>query len=621
MLKSSVPPDPFTFPTLLRACISLNLLSHGLLLYLHVVNGLASDRYIGSSLISFYSSFGLTEMHRKCVTMPERNIVPRTTIIGCYALSGDFKHAFYLYNSMLHEGTKPTSHLCALFACLYSYGFLGHIALLNSMLNVYGKCGRIEYARKLFEWMDEKDIVSWNSLVSGCSSVGDTEELLRLMYRMRLENTWPDHQTHGLMHGQIFSAGFELDVHLETSLMFMYLKCRNMDYTFKIFERAKDKDVVLWTAIISGFVQNERADRALEVFQSVLYSRTEPSTVTISIALAACAQLGSLKVGASIHGYMLRQRMAIDTPAQNSLIAMYSKCGYLEQALMVFYMIKDRDVVSWNAIVAGNAQNGHLSMALHLFNEMRIALQRPDSITVVCLLQICASIGAYQQGKWIHNVVIRSYLEPCVKIGMTLVDMYCTCGDLDSVTKCFDRVIEHDLISWSTIISGFGKLMQSGLTPNGLIFLSVLYACSHNGLADQGLNLFDSMARDFKIEPELEHCACKVDLLCRASRVKDAYNFVKFPEPMTNALAQVELRDIVAKETSELDHEDAGRYVQLAHNYASMVHWEGVGKTWVQMKELGLNKLPGWSFIDLHGVTTTFSWDKLSSSAGRYNVF
>ncbi|CAN4078392.1 unnamed protein product [Withania somnifera] len=663
MLKSSVPPDPFTFPTLLKACISLNVLPHGLLLHQHVVvNGFSSDPYIGSSLISFYSAFGLTEhAHKVFDTMPERNIVPWTTVIGCYARIGDFEHAFYLYLCMLHEGVMPTSvtllallsgvsesiHVECLHACIVKYGFLGHIALLNSMLNVYGKCGRIEFARKLFEWMDEKDIVSWNSLVSGYSSVGDTKELLRLMYRMRSENTWPDHQTYGalvsaiakegsaefgkVVHGLVVAAGFELDVHLETSLMFMYLKCRNMDYTFKIFERAKDKDVVLWTTIISGLVQNERADRALEVFQSMLCSRIEPSTTTIASALAACAQLGSLKVGTSIHGYMLRQNMAIDTPVQNSLITMYSKCGYLKQALIVFYMIKNRDVISWNAIVAGSAQNGHLSMALHLFNEMRIAHQRPDSITVVCILQICASIGAYQQGKWIHNLVIRGYLEPCVKIGTALVDMYCKCGDLDNARKCFDRVIERDLISWSTIISGYGshgkgktalalytELVQSDLTPNSVIFLSVLYACSHNGLVDQGLNLFDSMERDFKIEPELEHCACIVDLLCRAGRVKDAYNFykMKFPEPMANALgiildacktkALVELRDVVAKEISELDHEDAGRYVQLAHSYASMAQWEGVGKTWVQMKELGLKKLPGWSFIDLHGVITTF---------------
>ncbi|XP_060194176.1 pentatricopeptide repeat-containing protein At4g04370 [Lycium barbarum] len=663
MLNSSISPDPFTFPTLLKSCISLNLLNHGLSLHQHiVVNGFSSDPYIGSSLISLYSSFGLTEHARKVFdTMPERNIVPWTAVIGCYARSGDFEHAFYMYNDMLRDGIKPSSvtlltllsgvsesvYVECLHACVVKYGFMGYIALLNCMLNVYGKCGRIEYARKLFEWMDEKDIVSWNSLVSGYALVGKTGELLRLMYRMRLENIWPDHQTYGslvsaiakegsaefgkVVHVQIVAAGFELDVHLETSLMFMYLKCRNMDYTFKIFERAKDKDVVLWTAIISGLVQNERADRALEVFQSMLCSRIEPSTATIASALAACAQLGSLKVGASIHGYMLRHRIAIDTPAQNSLVTMYSKCGYLKQALVVFDMIKNRDVVSWNAIVAGNAQNGHLSMALHLFNEMRIAHQRPDSITVVSLLQICASIGAYHEGKWIHNIVVRSYLEPCVKIGTALVDMYCKCGDLCSARKCFDRIKEHDIISWSTMIAGYGshgegetalelytELVRSGLTPNSVIFLSVLCACSHNGLVNQGMSLFDSMERDFKIKPELEHCACIVDLLCRAGRAKDAYNFykTKFPEPMTNALgiildacktkALVELRDVVATELSELDHGDAGRYVQLAHSYASMAQWEGVGKTWVQMRELGLKKLPGWSFIDLHGVITIF---------------
>ncbi|KAF3668482.1 hypothetical protein FXO38_08039 [Capsicum annuum] len=168
-----------------------------------------------------------------------------------------------------------------------------------------------------------------------------------------------------------------------------------------------------------------------------------------------------------------------------------------------------------------------------------------------------------------------------------------------------------------TAVALYTELLQSGLTPNSVIFLSVFYACCHNGLVHHGLKFFDSMARDFKIEPELEYCACIVDLLCRDGRVKDAYNLYKtnFSKPMANALgivldacktnALVELRD-VAKEISELDHGDAGRYVQLTHSFASMAQWEGVGKTCVPMRELGLKKLPTWSFIDLHRVITTF---------------
>ncbi|MCD7450106.1 hypothetical protein HAX54_003524 [Datura stramonium] len=313
-------------------------------------------------------------MHIKCLIMPERNVVPWTAVIGCYARTGDFGHAFYLYNSMLHEGIKPTSitlliilswyqrasHVECLHACIVKYGFLGHIALLNSMLNVYGY-----------------------------SLVGDTEELLRLMYGMRSENTWPDHQTYGslvsaiakegsaefgkVVHGQIVAAGFELDVHLETSLMFMYLKCT------------------------------------------------------------------------------------------------------------------------------------------------------------------------------------------------ALVDMYCKCGDLDSARKCLTGVIERISFHGAQLLLGYAvmgkgdclalymELVQSGLTLKQCYFLICSLCTVIMGLVDQ------------------------------------------------------ELRDnIVAKEISELNHEDAGRYVQLAHSYASMAQWEGVGKTWVQMRELGLKKLPGWSFIDLHGVITTF---------------
>nr|GMC78664.1 pentatricopeptide repeat-containing protein At4g04370 [Ipomoea batatas] len=663
MLKASIPGDNFTYPSLLKACTSLNLFRLGLSVHQHVlVNGYFSDPYIASSLISFYSKLGHTEnAHNLFDKMHERSIVPWTAIIGCYARSGDICNALSLYNSMQQDGIKPcaitvltllsgvteSNQVRCFHSSIVKYGFTSNLVLMNCMLSLYSKCERVGCARDLFESMHEKDIVSWNSLISGYVLEGNTKEILRLMHRMRFEGLDPDSQTYGslvsaiskegsfeiggLVHGQIIAKGFESDVHLETSLIVMYLKCGNLEDAFNIFEKAKNKDAVLWTSVISGLVQNEYANKALEVFRWMLDSRTTPSTSTLASVLAACSQLGLLKVGTSIHCYILRQRIVIDSPAQNSLVTMYSKCGYLKQSLAIFHMIEKKDVVSWNAIVAGHAQNGHLSMALHMFNEMRITHQKPDSITIVSLLQACASTGAFQQGKWIHNFVMRSCLGPCIMIDTALVDMYCKCGDLNAARKCFDRMLERDLVSWSTIIAGYGshgegkialelysKLVESGAIPNSVVFLTVLYACSHNGLVEQGMSLFESMRNDFKIEPELEHCACIVDLLCRAGRVKEAYGFytTMFPEPMVDALGiildscrgkgLVELGDVIAKEISVLEPDDAGKYVQLAHSYASNTQWEGVGKAWLQMKSLGLKKLPGWSFIDLQGNITTF---------------
>lgn len=545
------------------------------------------------------------------------------------------------------SGISESGHADVLHACVVKSGFVCELALMNCLLSVYAKCGRVEDARKLFELLDKKDIVSWNSLISALSIVGNLTEVLSLFSRLRLNNLEPDQKTFGslvsavaregsievgrVVHGLIITSGFELDMHVGTSLVSLYSRCRKVDDAFQIFCLAGDKDVVFWTAMISGLIQNDSADNALRLFQKMLLSRVMPSSATMACVIAACAQLDSIKHGKSIHCYILRQRMTVDIPMQNSLVSLYAKCGFLEQSSTIFSKMDERNVVSWNAIVTGYAQNGYLSKALLLFHEMRSANQIPDSITVVSLLQACASIGAYHHGKWIHSYVLRSFLGPCIRIGTALVDMYAKCGNLHCARKSFDIMPEHDSVSWTAIIAGYGshgkgeaalkmfsEFLQSGMAPNDVIFLSVLYACNHNGLVDRGMILFESMIHEHKIEPKIEHLACIVDLLCRAGRVQDAYNFYRkmFEKPTVDVLGILldacrrngheDLGRTIAGEISEFEPADAGMYVQLAQIFASMARWDGVGEAWVQMKSHGLRKAPAWSIIEMHGTFTPF---------------
>lgn len=613
-------------------------------------------------MINFYAKFDRTSNARKVFDKtPNRDVVPWTAIIGCYCRAGDLDNAFSMYNEMRCNGVEPSpvtflsllsgalnfAYVQALHGCAVLYGFESDITLGNSLLNAYIKCGSIREARGLFEFMDQRDKISWNSLISGSAQLANVEEILQLLYKMKVESMDPDQQTFGslltavaaqskldigrMVHGQILRGGLDSDAHVQTALIVMYLSCGNSKAAYQVFEGVSEKDVVLWTAMISGLVQNTCAEKALAVFYDMLKSRVVPSTATITSALAACAHMGAFNLGTSIHAYILRQGLTVDIPAQNSLVTMYAKCGHLEQSCTVFERMDRKDSVSWNAIIAGCAQNDYLSKALFFFNKMRSTLQKPDSITVVTLLQMSASTGALYQGKWFHNFVIRSCLRPCILVDTALVDMYCKCGDLDSAVKCFREMLQWDLISWSTIIAGYGshgkgktalsmyfELLHSGMKPNKVIFLSILSACSHNGLVDQGLSIFESMSRDFGVQPGVEHHACIVDLLCRAGRVEEAYNFYKgnFLEPAVDVLSMLldtcrangnlELGDIISQDVIMLKPNSAGNYVQIAHCYASMSRWNSMEEAWAQMRSLGLRKLPGWSFIDLHGTVTTF---------------
>ncbi|GJX45541.1 pentatricopeptide repeat-containing protein [Tanacetum coccineum] len=674
MLKHNIPPDPYTYPSMFKACTSLNLHSLGLSFHQHaIVYGFASDTYISASLISFYAKFGFCEAAYKVFdVMPVRNVVPWTSIIACFMKFGDVGIARRLFWEMGLEGVRPSAvtlltmlsgvtegcYVECFHACAVKYGFRDDLALVNCLLSSYGKCGRVEDARKLFELMGERDVVSWNSLISAYGLIGDVGEIERLLSRMCASGLEPDQKTFGtlisaaarhgnvgigkVVHGKIASSGFEVDLQVKTLLITMYLKIKDVMTAYRLFEATLDKDMILWTAMISGLLQNECPDKALGLFRSMLISKVMPSTTTIACALAACAHMGAFLIGTSIHGYTLRKKMSVDVATQNSLITMYAKCGRLNQSCAVFEMMNQKDVVTWNAMVAGYAQNGQLSNALYIFNEMRNAFERPDSVTVVSLLQACASIGAHHQGKWIHNFFIRSCLDSSLLIDTALVDMYFKCGNIDSARNCFDRMPKHDVVSWSIMIGGYGshgkgeyalklflEFLHSGIEPNHVIFLSILYACSHNGLVDEGISLFETMTKQYNIEPKLEHCACVVDLLCRAGRIEHAYDFYKkmFSGPVVDVLGilldacrakdKKELGDIIAGEMHRLKPEDAGNLVQLVHNYASSNKWDGVGEAWIQMRSLGLKKIPAWSFIELNGNITTFFKDH--SSHPEYN--
>lgn len=666
MLENHVPSDAYTYPSLLKACTFLNLSSLGHSLHqCIIVNGLSSDAYIASSLINFYVKFGYANAARQVFDlMPERNVVPWTTVIGCYSRKGDLKMAYSLFSEMRQQGIQPSSvTLLSILSgvsvltdvqcwhgCAILYGFMSDMNLSNSLLNMYGKCGSSEDSRKFFEFMEERDLVSWNSLISIYAQIGNLCEVLQLLMTMRAEGIKPDQQTFGSVlsvasstgelklgksvHGQILRAGFYFDTHIETSLIVMYLKGGNINNSFQIFDRNSDKDTVTWTAMISGLVQNESSVKALAFFCQMLKSQVKPSSATIASVITACAQLGSFDLGTSIHGYILRQQLPLDIAAQNSLITMYAKCGNLDWSFVVFDKMSERDLVSWNAIIAGYAQNGYICKGLFLFNEMRKDCLTPDSITLVSLLQGCASIGALHFGKWIHSFVIRNSPRPCILVDTALVDMYCKCGDLDAARSCFNKMPSQDLVSWGAIIAGYGyhgkgetalrlysEFLRCGMKPNHVIFLSILSSCSHSGLIDQGLDIYHSMTEDFGIAPNPEHHACVVDLLCRAGRVEEAYNLYKttFQEPMLDVLGILldacrangndKLGDSIAKDVLMLKPMNAGNYVQLAHCYASINNWEGVGEAWTHMRSLGLKKVPGWSFIDIHGAITTFFTD------------
>jgi pentatricopeptide repeat protein len=264
------------------------------------------------------------------------------------------------------------------------------------------------------------------------------------------------------------------------------------------------KNVVSWSTMIAGYTQNGHALEALELFSQMQEASVKPNSVTITSVLPACAQLGDLQRGKWIHDFAVRNGFESDISVRNSLVAMYAKCGSVENARQVFDKMSIRDVVSWSAMIAGYAQNGNDHEALVLFNQMQQAGVKPNSVTLLSVLSACAKLGALQQGKWVQDYVAENGMQFNISVQNSLVDMYAKCGEMEIACKVFEQISIRDVVSWNALISGyaqngyasetltlFHQMQLAGMMPDSVTMVSVLLACAHLGTLQQGKLIHD----------------------------------------------------------------------------------------------------------------------------------
>eukprot|EP01018_Ginkgo_biloba_P029665 Gb_20774 [translate_table: standard] len=511
----------------------------------------------------------------------------------------------------------------------------------TKLVKVYSKYGSLSNARLVLDKIQNRNVFLWNAIIRGYASNGFCEATLALYCQMQQEGIQPDEYTFpfvlkacaGLsaleegkkIHHNIVRSGFRVDIFVATALIDMYAKCGSIDDARKVFDKMSTRDVVSWSAMIAGYAHNGRASEALTLFHQMQLEDMKPNSVTFACVLPACAQLGAMQQGKLIHDYIIRSGFESDVIVGTALIDMYAKCGSLEIARKLFDKMSERNVVSWSAMIAGYAQNGHANEALKLFDQMQLLGVKPDSVTMVSVLQACAHLGALQQGKWIHDYIIRNHFEADVSVGTALIDMYAKCGSVEVARQCFDKMPKRNVISWSAMISGYGmhghgddaltlfsQMQETNTLPDDITFISVLSACGHAGLVDEGWHYFNCMSQYYCITPRAKHYACMVDLLGRAGHLNEAQDFIKrMPlEPdagVWGALlsacrthGNIELGKRVAERLFGLEPENAGYYVLLSNIYATAGRWEDVATVRMMMKERGLKKTPGCSFIEFN---------------------
>jgi len=613
--------------SLLKDCASIKSFAEVKKFHSYIILNGTANMLLETKLVDLYSEWGLEDARQLFDKMLQRNVFAWTEIISGYIKHGYWEETLALYCQMQEEGVRPDHFVypkvlraCAQLAALQDSkeihsriirsGYESNVYVANALMDVYVKCGSIQDARRVFDKMPQRILISWNTMTAGYAHGGQINDASELFRQMQHENTEPDVVTLNAM-------------------VTGYANCGQCDEAFKLFQQMRhDKslqpNVISWTAIIAGYSQNGHHGKALELFHEMQQSGVKPNLHTITSTLSACAHLAALQRGKEIHGYIFRSTYDEHSSVGSALVAMYTGCGNIDDAQQVFGKITKNNVVLWNAIIAGYSQNGYSSHALKLFRHMQLVQVKPNSVTMTCLLPACAGLALLQQGKEIHNYIVRSSVGNSVSVWNALIDMYAKCGCINNARRVFDKMPERDIVSWTAMITGYGvhghgkdalalfsQMQQTGIKPNRITFTCVLSACSHAGLVDEGLDYFYCMSRDHQMKPSMEQYACMVDLLGRAGRLDEAQKFIdKMPFQPNACLwgallsasrihSNIQVGEYAAEQLYELEPEHAGNYVLMSKIYAAAGRWDDVSKVRKIMEDLGLKKPPGCSWIEV----------------------
>ncbi|KAF8405479.1 hypothetical protein HHK36_010385 [Tetracentron sinense] len=407
-------------------------------------------------------------------------------------------------------------------------------------------------------------------------------------------------------------------------LVAAYVKFGCMDDARRLFVEMPDKDLVSWNSMISLHSRRGDVSESLNVF-CVMRSEMgmKANEVTLISILPACADMRALNEGKYIHGYAVKSGIASETKVVNSLINMYGKCGSVDAAWQLFEAMQVKNLVSWNSIVSIYTQSGFADEGISLFNLMRNAGIKPDRATLVTLLQACADLAAEKQAKAIHGYILSCGFNTDFAVTTVLISVYAKSGRLHDSNEVFGEMKYPDRIAWTAMLAGyamhghgreaievFDLMVKEGVSPDHVTFTHLLSACSHSGLVKEGKKYFELMSKVYGIEPRVDHYSCMVDLLGRSGLLKEAIGLIESMPIKPNAgvwgallgacriYHSIELGKEVAERLFALDPWDPRNYIVLSNMYSASGLWRDASRVRALMKERGLRKKPGCSFIE-----------------------
>uniref|UniRef100_A0A6N2N2D7 Pentacotripeptide-repeat region of PRORP domain-containing protein n=1 Tax=Salix viminalis TaxID=40686 RepID=A0A6N2N2D7_SALVM len=557
MDQQGIPVNPTTFSALIAACTRLKSLTKAKEIHTHLrINGLQNNEFLRTKLVHMYTSCGSIEDAKRVfdectstATVYPWNALIRGTVISGKKRYGDVLSAYqemrvngvelneYTFSNVIKSfaGASALKQGLKTHAIMIKNGMISSSVLRTSLIDMYFKCGKTRLAHNMFEELLERDIVAWGAMIAGFAHNRRQWEALDYVRWMVSEGMYPNSviiTTILPVIGEVWSRRLGQEVHcyvlkmkgyarelsIQSGLIDMYCKCGDMGSGRRVFYGSRERNVVSWTALISGYVSNGRLDQAL---RSVVWMQQEgyrPDVVTVATVIPVCTKLKTLKHGKEIHAFSVKKLFLPNVSLTTSLMKMYSKCGVLDYSVKLFDGMEARNVIAWTAMIDSYVENGCIYEAFDVFRFMQWSKHRPDSVTMARMLK-------------------RFRVIPFVS--SELVKMYGSCGLDHSAESVFNAVPAKGSLTWTAIIEAYGynslwqdaiklfdEMISRKFTPNDFTFKVVLSICDQAGLADDACRIFELMSKRYKVKISGEHYAIIIGLLNRSGRSTAAQRFI-----------------------------------------------------------------------------------------------
>uniref|UniRef100_A0A7N0UG53 Uncharacterized protein n=1 Tax=Kalanchoe fedtschenkoi TaxID=63787 RepID=A0A7N0UG53_KALFE len=485
---------------------------------------------------------------------------------------------------------------------------------------------------------------TYASVLSSCATVCDIE--------------WGAH-----LHARILRVEIGVDVFAGGGLIDMYWKCGHLGNAHKVFDSLSQHNAVSWTSFIRGLAHFGLEDKALESYNKMRSASVAPDHFTLSVILGTCSTRKDVWCGRQLHAQAIKLGMQASTAVGNAILTVYAKCGDSKDATRAFYWIPKKDTISWTLMIIAFSQIGDVETAREYFDRMpernivtwnsmlaayiqnelweeslRIYMRmlevdvKPDWITLVTCMSACADLSLMSLGSQIIAQAEKIGLSCNVSVANSFVTFYSRCGDIDLGEEVFEAIDFKNLVSWNAMMSGFAhngqgrrvvetfeEMLAVGCLPDNISFACVLSGCSHAGLLSEGKRYFESMTRDYNLSPNPEHYTCMVDLLGRAGLLEQALSLIKEMPFKPNAdiwkallsacrtHGSAESAEFAVKNLLEMDVEDSGSYILLAHVYWESGKSQGVAALRKSMRDKRMVKHNASSWIEVNNKIHVFA--------------